>query len=413
LHILVVDDSSGMRRILAATLARLGFPRPVEAADARTALEELHRDRFDLAIIDWNMPGMSGLDLAREIRAEPATQHLPLLMVTGNSGSEDVVRALQTGFGGYIVKPFTEHTLAQQLGSLLQVEPVTPVETAPMITANWTEWLATEGWARTDLKVIPTPPRSFNDVFSLAGENDVDARRLITIVAQDPVFAIRVLRLANVAAFAAAGEVTSIDLAVVRLGTRAVRNAVLAACLSAWAQTIDVYGRRGLDEVQHAVGTAYLSRRLAERLQLAPDEAFVIGLLHDVGKLCLMKMRAEFRRLGGTMPGADEFESSSVLYHAQIGAAALQVWGLPESVRIPARWHHDPMSAPTHEQMTAIAYVANRLSHRYGFGCPPDTDKDALLADPVCAALGLNAQTLDRMDQEALSISATARHLVG
>ena len=116
MQILVVDDSSGMRRILAATLARLGFPRPIEAEDARAALAELDRGRFDLVIIDQNMPGMSGLDLARAIRRAPATRELPLLMVTGNGASDDVVRALRTGFGGYIVKPFTEETLAQQLG---------------------------------------------------------------------------------------------------------------------------------------------------------------------------------------------------------------------------------------------------------------------------------------------------------
>jgi putative nucleotidyltransferase with HDIG domain len=191
-----------------------------------------------------------------------------------------------------------------------------------------------------------------------------------------------------------------------------VRNAVLAACLSAWAQTIDVYGRRGLEEVQHAVGTACLSRRLAERLRLAPDEAFIAGLVHDVGKLCLLKMRSDFRRLGGTAPSAAEFEAASALHHAAVGAMALQAWGLPESVRIPTRWHHEPIEAPAHQQLTALTYVANRLSHRYGFGCPPDTDKDVLLADPMCAALGFNDAWLDRLDQEALAIGVTAQHLV-
>jgi len=56
--------------------------------------------------------------------------------------------------------------------------------------------------------------------------------------------------------------------------------------------------------------------------------------------------------------------------------------------------------------------VANRLSHRYGFGCPPDGDATDLLSDPVCAALGLQAQWLDKLDQEALAISVTAKHLV-
>jgi two-component system chemotaxis response regulator CheY len=412
MQILVVDDSSGMRRILASTLVRLGLPRPSEAEDGPAALDQLGRQQFDLAIIDWNMPGMSGLDLAQAIRSNPATEQLPLLMVTGNGGTDDVVRALRSGFGGYIVKPFSEDTLAQQLASMLHIDIAPRRDAAPMIPANWTEWLASEGWARTDLKAIPPPPRSFREVFAVAGESDVDARRLIGIVSRDPVFTIRVLRLANVAAFAAAGEVTSIDIAVVRLGTRAVRNAVLAACLSAWGQVIDVYGKRGGAEVQHAVGTAYLSRRLAESRQLPTDDAFVAGLVHDVGKLCLMKMRADFKRLGGSLPSPEEFDAASALYHAEVGAAALVVWGLPESIRIPTRWHHDPSAAPSHGPMTALTYVANRLSHRYGFGCPPDADKDVLLSDPVCAAFGLDAAALDKLDLEALDISVTSQHLV-
>jgi HD-like signal output (HDOD) protein/CheY-like chemotaxis protein len=412
MQILVVDDSSGMRRILASTLVRLGLPRPVEAEDAAAALDQLGRNPFNLAIIDWNMPGMSGLDLAHAIRSNPATANLPLLMVTGNGGSEDVVRALQSGFGGYIVKPFAEETLAQQLASLLQIEITSRRDPAPMIPANWTEWLASEAWARTDLRAIPPPPRSFREVFAVAGDSEVDVRRLLNIVSQDPVFTIRVLRLANVAAFAAAGEVTSVDIAVVRLGTRAVRNAVLAACLSAWAHTMDIYGKRGLEEAKHAVGTACLSRRLAERLRLTNDDAFVAGLVHDVGKLCLMKMRSDFRKHGGTLPSPEEFDAASVLYHAEIGAAALLVWGLPESIRVPTRWHHDPLTAPSHSQMAALTYTANRLSHRYGFGCPPESESDVLLNDPVCAGLGLDAKLLDALDQESLEISVTAQHLV-
>jgi putative nucleotidyltransferase with HDIG domain len=282
-----------------------------------------------------------------------------------------------------------------------------------MIPANWTEWVTSKSWRELDMSVIPSPPRGLGEVFALAGENDVDARRLIQIVSQDPVFAIRILRLANVAAYAAAGEVTSIEIAVVRLGTRAVRHAVLAACLASWAQTVDAYGRRGLDEIQHAVGTACLARRLAERLRLVSDDAFVHGLLHDVGKLFLMKMRAEYLRLGGRPPSADEFEAVMVEHHAEIGATALQIWGLPEAIRTPVRWHHEPAGAQHHTRAAALTYLANRLSHRYGFGCPPD-DKDVGTPadDPVCALLGLQDGWLDKLDQDALTLSVAARHLV-
>jgi HD-like signal output (HDOD) protein len=281
-----------------------------------------------------------------------------------------------------------------------------------MITTNWTDWVAGEAWRRTDLSVMQAPPRAFSDVYWLAGTDDIDPRRLIALVSQDPVFAIRVLRLANVAAYAAAGDVTSIETAVVRLGTRAVRNCVLAACLSAWAQTTDPYGRRGVDEIRHAVGTACLARRIAERLRLIPNDSFVHGLLHDVGKLFLLKLRAQYLRLGGRPPAQEEFDAVAIAQHADVGATALQLWGLPESVRVPVRWHHSPSEAPSHLQETHIAYLANRLSHRYGFGCQPDSEKVDLTNDPACAALPLGAGWLELLDQESLALSASARQLV-
>jgi HD-like signal output (HDOD) protein len=281
-----------------------------------------------------------------------------------------------------------------------------------MCTANLSEWVAPQLWQSADLHVIPPPPRAFSEVFTLAAENDVDVRRLIRIVAEDPVFAIRVLRLANVAAFAPSGEVRSIDLAVVRLGTRAVRNVVIAACLSAWAQAVDVYGARGAVEIQHAVGTACLSRRLATLVYAAPEDAFVHGLLHDVGKLCLLKLRAEFLRLGGRAPSAEEFDLSTVAFHAEVGATALHMWGLPEAVRLPVRWHHTPLEAPSQQRDVALTYLADRLSHRYGFGCPPESTNQDLLTDPVAVSIGFRPEWLNRLDHDAVQIGMTATHLV-
>jgi putative nucleotidyltransferase with HDIG domain len=281
-----------------------------------------------------------------------------------------------------------------------------------MIPANWRDWVESDAWRASVDRIVPAPPRAFGEVFWLAAENDVDARRLIRLVSQDPVFTIRVLRLANVAAFAPAGEVTSIEIAVVRLGTRAVRNVVLAACLASLAQTIDAYGRRGITEIQHAVGTGCVARRLADRLGFVSNDSFVHGLLHDIGKLVLMRMRAEYVRLGGRRPSVDEFEAVVAEQHAEIGATALQVWGLPEPVRQAVRWHHDPLLASDDPEAAAITCLANRLSHRYGFGRTPSEDEPDLLEDPACGLLSLPEGWLDRMDQDALSLSVAARHLV-
>jgi putative nucleotidyltransferase with HDIG domain len=272
--------------------------------------------------------------------------------------------------------------------------------------------VSSQAWCSGDVNLAPAAPRALNEVFWLMGTEDIDTKRLISIVTQDPVFTIRVLRLANVAAFAAFGEVKSVELAIVRLGTRAVRHAVLAVCFSAWAQTIQTHGPRGAVEIRHAVGTACLARRIAQLVRVGIEDAFVQGLLHDVGKLVLFKLRAEFLRLGGRAPAPDEFEVTLETRHAEVGATALQLWGIPDSVREPVRWHHDPLSAGEHAHASALVYLANRLSHRYGFGRPPADDEEDLESDPATAALALGDQWLTKLDEESLGVGMAAQHLV-
>lgn len=119
MHILVVDDSGTMRRILRRTLARLGFPTTTEVANGQEALVVMGQSPIDLVIVDWNMPGMSGPELTRTIRSTPTLRHVPVLMVTGNASSDDVLYAMRSGISGYVVKPFSGETLRQQINAVL------------------------------------------------------------------------------------------------------------------------------------------------------------------------------------------------------------------------------------------------------------------------------------------------------
>lgn len=115
MKILVVDDFATMRRILKHLLGEIGLNDVVEAEDGASALARLRSGGFDLVITDWNMPGMSGLELLKAIRAEPETARLPVLMVTAEAKRNQIVEAAEAGVNGYIVKPFTSQTLKDKL----------------------------------------------------------------------------------------------------------------------------------------------------------------------------------------------------------------------------------------------------------------------------------------------------------
>jgi len=120
MKILIVDDFSTMRRIIKNLLRDLGFTNTQEADDGLTALPMLQNGDFEFLVTDWNMPGMQGIELLKEVRADAKLKEMPVLMVTAEQKREQIVEAAQAGVNGYIVKPFTAATLKEKLDKIFE-----------------------------------------------------------------------------------------------------------------------------------------------------------------------------------------------------------------------------------------------------------------------------------------------------
>jgi len=120
MKILIVDDFSTMRRIIKNLLRDLGFNNTQEADDGNTALPMLQAGDFDFLITDWNMPGMTGIELLKAVRSDPKLASMPVLMVTAEAKKEQIVEAAQAGVNGYIVKPFTAQTLKEKIDKIFE-----------------------------------------------------------------------------------------------------------------------------------------------------------------------------------------------------------------------------------------------------------------------------------------------------
>ena len=118
MKILIVDELATMRRIIKNLLRSLGFNNTQEADDGLTALTMLKKIDFDFVITDWNMPGLTGIDLLKHIRADDELKNLPVLMVTAEATREQILEAAQAGANGYIVKPFTAAVLRDKLSKM-------------------------------------------------------------------------------------------------------------------------------------------------------------------------------------------------------------------------------------------------------------------------------------------------------
>ena len=120
MKILVVDDFPTMRRIVRNLLKELGYSNVDEAEDGQAGLARLRSGTYEFVISDWNMPNLDGLAMLKQIRADAALTHLPVLMVTAESKKENIIAAAQAGASGYVVKPFTAATLDEKLNKILE-----------------------------------------------------------------------------------------------------------------------------------------------------------------------------------------------------------------------------------------------------------------------------------------------------
>jgi two-component system chemotaxis response regulator CheY len=122
LKLLVVDDSSTMRRIIKNTLARLGYKDILEGGDGLEGWAAMDANPdIEMLITDWNMPEMNGLELVKKVRADARFKDLPIIMVTTEGGKAEVITALKAGVNNYIVKPFTPQVLKEKLAAVMGV----------------------------------------------------------------------------------------------------------------------------------------------------------------------------------------------------------------------------------------------------------------------------------------------------
>jgi len=122
LNILIVDDSSVMRKIVDRSLRQAGLQiqQVTEAGNGVEALGQVQQNRFDLILTDINMPVMDGLEFVRQLQVLDNAKGVPIIMITTEAGESQVVGALSHGARGYLRKPFTPDQIKERIIPLLQ-----------------------------------------------------------------------------------------------------------------------------------------------------------------------------------------------------------------------------------------------------------------------------------------------------
>ena len=118
-NILLVEDEPAIQELLAFNITQCGY-HAIQALDAASAWAHINRELPDLILLDWMLPGSSGLEIARRLRADPRTRNIPIIMLTARADEKDKVMGLEAGADDYITKPFSPRELVARIRAVLR-----------------------------------------------------------------------------------------------------------------------------------------------------------------------------------------------------------------------------------------------------------------------------------------------------
>lgn len=241
---------------------------------------------------------------------------------------------------------------------------------------------------------IPTMPAVVAAILEHLQDEAASSEKLSSALKHDPAVVAKLLQTANSGAFLASGPINSVQKALVVLGIKRVRSIILA--VSALGVMQKAPPPFSVPELRlHSIGVAVCARTLAHRVQIDPDQAYISGLLHDVGRLLLANLQPKayseiLVRCSQEKRYATDLEQELLgVDHAQVSGGLARLWRLPPEVCEAMEHHHHPGSS----QLAQLIHLADVLSHALDLGAPP---RNLLpqLGDDALGALGLTMDDL-------------------
>jgi len=231
--------------------------------------------------------------------------------------------------------------------------------------------------ALDDLPTLPSVPQR---VMRMVYDPITSIADIARVLNEDPVIALKVLKLANCAFYGGRQKITSLDVACARLGIKMIVKMVQAIGSKDLFKTQNKELRQTMQALwRHSVVTAYCAGEIASLMPiLSNEEIFLAGLVHDIGKVVLLNIRSQLQN-DKCLQGMNEEETEHFIrsFHALAGLHAAQNWDLSTELRVATFFHHVPDSAPVEEwrPLAHIVRLADTMSTKLGYSDVPPTDK--------------------------------------
>lgn len=335
-RLLFVDDQPEILRATRRMLMCASDDWDMEfASNGLEALEKLARAPFDVVISDMKMPGMNGAQLLNEI----SSQHPEVIRIVLSGYAEhDLVFKTIGHAHQYLSKPISSDSLVDTLTRALHLREILNHEGLRGMVSS--------------LETLPTLPQAYHDLMDALYAPDASLNKVGEAIAKDIGMSAKVMQIVNSAFFGLPTHVSDPIHAVNLLGIEIIRSLVISAhVFSTFEQDEnDTFSLENFNSHSLLVGS--MARAIAEYQQVGQteaDEAFIAGMMHDIGKLIIaanLPMNYESNSQFAATHGYALYNSELELLHtthAEIGAYLLGLWGFRDNIVEAVAYHHKPM----------------------------------------------------------------------
>ncbi len=370
-RVVFVDDEPNVLQAMRRTLHTMRNVWDMEfVTSGAAALESLEKADADVIVTDMRMPGMDGWQLLAEVKKRhPQTVRL---LLSGHADQSCIMRSVGTAHQ-YLAKPCDSETLK---AAIVQTQMLRHVLTSAPLALLVGQ-----------VGLLPSAPKAFQELLACIQGPNASVGDAARIISRDLAMTANIMKLVNSAFFGSRQPITSADRAVAYLGLDTVGALVLGQCVFQGGVMIGIEGFSLAQLWRHSLQTATTAKAIAinEKLSaIKAEEAFLAGMLHDVGKIV-------FATRASAANGDLEISNENAIaqmeaHHAEVGAYLLGLWGFPNSIVEAVAFHHLPSHAgDTHLGLTGIVHIADRLAHQ----------QNANGATP--AELGIESGLLERL----------------
>jgi putative nucleotidyltransferase with HDIG domain len=354
MRIIFVDDEPNILEGLQDLLRR--YRRKwdmVFVSSGEKALEEIGKGHFDVVVSDMRMPGIDGAELLR--RVQETRPHIVRIVLSGFAELEAALRVVPVAHQ-FLIKPTSAEVLENVIERACSLQALIQDDKIRGIVGK--------------LQKLPSLPRIYAQLMNLLSHEQSSASEVAKVIEQDAAMCAKVLQMVNGSFFGQSRQITSIQGAVTYLGFNMIKNLSLSVGIFMLGGQSKA-GGFSLERLQaHSMLVSALAMRILKTDKRQAEDAFMAGMLHDLGKMILgLELPQEHTLVTEKSQESNrprhevELEMFGVT-HAEVGAYILGIWGLPYPVVEAVANHHAPERVLQQGlDILAAVHVANALSH--------------------------------------------------